>query len=68
MVKIWNCRRSMLAMIGIACLTGLGIYHGEDISGIAIAISGIIGAVAGSNAWEKRAKSEYGEENHIEDK
>jgi len=62
MIKIWNCRRSMLAALAICCLTGLGIYHGLDISGIALAISGIVGAVAGSNAWEKRAKDEYGAE------
>ena len=60
MVKIWNCRRSMIAVLAICCLTGLGVLHGADISGIAIAISGIVASVAGSNAWEKRAKDEYG--------
>jgi len=54
MKKLYNCRRSTLALVGILCLTGLGIYHGEDISGIAVAISGIVGAVSGANAWEKR--------------
>ena len=56
MKKIWNCRRSMISLIAMLCLTTLGMYHGEDISGIAIAISGIAGAVAGANAWETRSK------------
>ena len=67
MKAIWSCRRTFLALVSVACLTGLGIYHGVDISGIALAISGIVGAVAGSNAWEKRAKDEYGSE-QLEDK
>ena len=57
MKKIWNCRRSMLAVIAMACLTAMGLYIGTDIAGIALAISGIVGAVAGSNAWEKRAQN-----------
>ena len=67
MKKLLSCRRTFLATVAVACLTGLGLYHGVDISGIALAISGIVGAVAGSNAWEKRAKDEYGAEN-LEDK
>jgi hypothetical protein len=53
MAKIWNCRRTSLAFFAILCLTGLGVHIGEDISGIAVAISGIVAAVAGSNAYEK---------------
>lgn len=55
MKKILDCRRTFVAVLGIACLTSLGMYHGVDISGIALAISGIVGALAGSNAWEKRS-------------
>jgi len=55
MKHIFNCRRTTVAILGIACLTILGMYHGVDISGIALGISGIVTAVAGSNAWEKRA-------------
>ena len=58
MKYVLECRRTFLAVLSIACLTGLGFYHATDISGIALAISGIVGAVAGSNAWEKRARSE----------
>lgn len=53
MKKIWTCRRTSLAFFAIACLTGLGVYIGEDTSGIAIAISGVVASVAGSNAYEK---------------
>ena len=68
MKRLFDCRRTFIAALAIGCLTWVGIYHGVDISGIALAISGIVGAVAGSNAWEKRAKSEYGAEEIIEDK
>lgn len=53
MKKLLECRRTFLGFFGIVCLTGLGIHIGEDISGIAVAISGIVAAVAGSNAYEK---------------
>lgn len=57
MNKLWSCRRSFLAFFAIMCLTGLGIHIGEDISGIAVAISGVVASVAGANAYEKsRAK------------
>jgi hypothetical protein len=54
MMKIWNCRRSTIALIAIGCLTWLGLDKGIDISGIALAISGIVASISGSNAWEKR--------------
>ena len=55
MNKIMNCRRSIIALVGIIALTSLGIYTGLDIGGIAIAIAGIVASIAGSNAWEKRS-------------
>jgi hypothetical protein len=67
MKLLWKCRRTFIAGLGIVALTGLGVLHGTDISGIALAISGIVGAVAGSNAWEKRSKNEYGSDG-MEDK
>lgn len=62
MKKILNCRRSVIAIIGIGCLTLLGLYHGVDISGIAIAISGIVASVSGANAWENRGTKKTKEE------
>ena len=53
MKKILDCRRTSLAFFAICCLTGLGVYLGQDVSGIAMAISGIVIGVAGSNAFEK---------------
>ena len=53
MKKIMQCRRTSLAFFAIVCLTALGAYVGTDVSGIAVAISGIVAAVAGSNAYEK---------------
>jgi len=58
MKKIKECRRSKIAIIAILCLTGLGLYIGTDISGIALAISGIVASIAGSNAWEKVKENE----------
>jgi hypothetical protein len=55
MRKIFSCRRSSLALIGIVCLTALGVHVGTDISGIAVAISGIVASVSASNAWQKRS-------------
>lgn len=57
MKKLLNCRRSVLALFAITALTVLGFHHGKDISGIAIAISGIVGSVAASNSWENRSKN-----------
>ena len=54
MKKILNCRRSIIALVAIGCLTWLGLAKGVDISGIALAISGIVASISGSNAWEKR--------------
>ena len=51
MLNILKCRRSIIALIGISVLTFLGYTKGIDVS---MAISGIVLAVAGSNALEKR--------------
>lgn len=58
MRKILSCRRSVIAILGIISLTWLGLHHGVDISGIALAISGIVASVSGANAWENRGKKE----------
>jgi hypothetical protein len=50
--KLLSCRRSIVSVFAIACLTTLGLYHGVDISGIALAIAGIAGSLSGANAWE----------------
>ena len=50
---IWNCRRSKIALVAIVALFGLGMFSGEA-SDVAMAIAGIVTAIAGSNAWEKR--------------
>jgi hypothetical protein len=52
MKKILSCRRSIVSIFAIACLTFLGAYHGVDISGIALAIAGIAGSLSGANAFE----------------
>jgi len=54
MKKILACRRSLIALVAIACLTWLGLAKGVDISGIALAISGVVASIAGANAYEKR--------------
>lgn len=56
MRKIINCRRSIIALVGISSLTWLGLAKGIDISGISLAIAGIVASVSGSNAWEKRGQ------------
>lgn len=49
MKKIFTCRRSSLALIGMVALFFLGLYKGLDVS---MAISGIVLSVAGANAYE----------------
>jgi hypothetical protein len=54
--RLINSTRAVISLIGIGCLTALGIYgmtHGlTDVSGIALAIAGIAGAHSGANAYE----------------
>ena len=50
MLRIFSCRRSSIALIGVSVLTFLGYTKGLDVS---MAISGIVLAVAGSNAAQK---------------
>ena len=52
-MKILNCRRSILSIIAIGCLTYLGLKNGTDVS---VAIAGIVAAVASSNAYQARGK------------
>jgi porphobilinogen deaminase len=58
------CRRTYLATLAIACLTGIAIHKGVDVS---MAIAGIVAAVAGSNSFEKSniAKAEAGAPNVV---
>jgi len=51
MNKIWTCRRTYLATLGIICLTALGFTVGMN--GVALGIAGIVGSVAGANAYQK---------------
>ena len=53
--KLLECRRSRIALFAIACLTGLGLYHGLDVS---IAIAGVVASIAGSNAYENKQSQE----------
>lgn len=47
MKKILNCRRSIIAIFSISALTFLGYTKSLDVS---MAISGVVLAIAGSNA------------------
>ena len=50
MKKIFKCRRSSLALIGMGLLFILGLYKSMD---VAMGIAAICAGVAGSNAYEK---------------
>lgn len=50
MLKIFQCRRSSLALIGISCLTAMCLIKGIDVS---MAISTIVMGVAAANSYEK---------------
>lgn len=62
MKKLFSCRRTVVSVIAIVCLTILGLYHGVDISGIAIAIAGVAGSLSGANAWESKGQPKSKEE------
>lgn len=50
MKRVWSCRRTFLATIGIMALTLLG--YKMDSTDVALAIAGIVGGVAAANGWE----------------
>jgi hypothetical protein len=52
-VKILNCRRSIVALIGIAALVAIALLNKADVSG---SIAMIVLAVAGSNAYQNKGK------------
>lgn len=60
MIKIWNCRRSSLALLGMVIL-GAAMWSGHDTSG---AIAMICIGVAGSNAAEKAVIGKADKENN----
>jgi len=51
MIKIFKCRRSSLALIGMLLLAFIGYTKGIDVS---FAIAGLGAGVAASNAYEKK--------------
>lgn len=56
MRHLWNCRRTFIGFVAIACLTWLGIEKGLDVS---IAISAVVASIAGSNAYQKSQEKKY---------
>jgi hypothetical protein len=54
MKKILNCRRSIVALVGIGCLLALGLHNGLDVS---LAIAGCVASICGANAFEASKKS-----------
>ena len=52
MKEIIHCRRSIISLFAISCLTFLGAYCKTDIAGIAFGIAGIAGSLSGANAYE----------------
>jgi len=59
--KVLQCRRTIVSIFAITCLTILGLYHGADLSGIAVAIAGISSALSGANAYEGSKNSKKDE-------
>ncbi len=53
MIKIFSCRRSSIAFIGMALLFILGMTQGKEVaSAIALPLAGIAGALSAANAYE----------------
>jgi len=51
MNKILKCRRSIVCLVAIGCLTYLGYSKGLDVS---LAIATVAGALCGANAYESK--------------
>jgi len=58
MLKILQCRRSSLALIGMVLLTVIALKNDVDVS---LALAGIVTAVAAANSYQK-TKCEKSEE------
>lgn len=54
MKKLFSCRRSLIALFSIACLTFLGYSRGIDVS---LAIAGIVASVAGANSYQRAVEA-----------
>lgn len=54
MKYVFECRRTFIALLSIACLTAIGIYKGIDVS---VAIAGVAVGLAGANSYEKKGKT-----------
>jgi hypothetical protein len=46
-IPFWKCRRSVIALSAIACITLLGVINKQDVSA---PIASIVFAIAGANA------------------
>ncbi len=62
MKKIFFCRRSSLALIGIIVLAALG-YLTKDAMAVATGIMTIVLGIAGSNAYQKSQAAKYSQSN-----
>ena len=56
MLKIVTCRRTFIATLAIVGLLILGLAKDMD---VALSIMGVVGAIGGSNAYEKAMKAKH---------
>lgn len=56
MSRILKCRRTFVAVLGIVCLTLLGLVNGLDVGA---AVAGCVTAVCGANAAEASMKHKH---------
>jgi len=50
-MKVFSCRRSIIALFSISCLTAIAIVNGTDTS---ISIAAVAMGVAGANAYQSK--------------
>lgn len=55
-MQMLGSRRFMLGLVGIACLTFLGLHTNDASVGVSIAL--IVTAVAGASAYQKKGTSD----------
>lgn len=56
MKHVFKCRRTFVAVLGIVCLTLLGLVNNLDVG---VAVAGCVAAICGANAAEASMKHKH---------
>ncbi|NBO99763.1 MAG: hypothetical protein EBU90_06505 [Proteobacteria bacterium] len=64
MLPVFKCRRSIVAIVAIGCLTALGLSKGIDVSSaIAMVAMGVAGANSAEHVFNKKSTNSKNKKN-----